>query len=316
MTQLSEAVQGAFAQLAHYVSLIVGNNPLGSWTQLMSRPDVDASMAQALAHAQQAALDALDAAWGGTPPTIMFTWLREDIEGGYQVTALRQAIRVAYDSVPPAQFHPGVTPPGQHPSQRAAEERAAAVSAAILAFGQERALRNGLTVSTAESASAAWTVLLEGRQRELAGETVSKRWRTSRQPPDARTCHWCRHLNGVTVPLAASFAPHDAGPADLAGHGNLTQPPPLYHGRLPGPPRHPRCRCYLEIVVAGEAGEAATVIPDGGGQEAPPQFLSSAAIRAMPEDRYQSLLAFLRAATHELGQLLRRLARHGRRVHR
>ena len=36
-------------------------------------------------------------------------------------------------------------------------------------------------------------------------------------------------------------------------------------------------------------------------------FITAAQIRAMPEPRYKALIAFLRAALHELGQVLTRL---------
>jgi len=38
-------------------------------------------------------------------------------------------------------------------------------------------------------------------------------------------------------------------------------------------------------------------------------FITAAAIRAMPEPRYQGLVAFLEAALHELSQVLARLRR-------
>jgi hypothetical protein len=92
---------------------------------------------------------------------------------------------------------------------------------------------------------------------------------------------------------------------DLSGHGHLTQPPKPYRGALQGLPLHPRCRCRLAIVTeaAHDHAPPPAVVP------AAPVFITAAAIRAMPEARYQGLIAFLQAALHELSQVLARLRR-------
>lgn len=324
--ELSAQVRQAFAYAARYVSLLVSNNPTGTSAALLTRPDVDAVLAQTLDAGRELAADAIRAAWAAAsgPQSPYLTWLIDDVDRSYDALGLlRNAIRRAWASVPPQGFVPGQTPPGQHPSQRAAEERAAAVRAAILEVAAEIALRNQLSLGVATVAAETLAGISHGQDLERAGEHVWKQWLCSHQPPDDRTCHWCRALNGMIIPLRANFPAGTA--ADLTGHGRLTRPPRVYHGILPGPPRHPRCRCRLRILTnlpargvssgsSGQGGAAAEVVDRGpGGEAAAPSpanasgFLAAADIRALPQDKYDGLRAFLLAAVHELGQVLARL---------
>jgi hypothetical protein len=180
-------------------------------------------------------------------------------------------------------------------------------------------------VQMAEGGGAAAAVLGGALAREAAGEKLLKRWKAHVESPSC--CHWCRKLNGVTIPLRESFASYLGGPAAMpqsrtrrvatqAGQEKYglpagsriiyTNPPRPYRGRLQGPLLHPGCRCRLEIVRAGSPPE---VPPDEG--PAPGGFVSADNIRGMPEDTYQADLAFLQAAVYELDQMLKRLAEGG-----
>lgn len=57
--------------------------------------------------------------------------------------------------------------------------------------------------------------------------TEQKRWSTAR---DERTCPVCRPLDGVTVPMDATF--------------------PSRNGPLKAPPAHPNCRCSIVLAIA------------------------------------------------------------------
>ena len=279
--QVSIAVRAALVPAAQYAALVVQDNPSGSVTALLARPDVSAELFAALDAARQAAAAAVQQQWdaAGAPDAPVRAHLLADIGRQYgSLVHLHAAIREAYAAAPPA-------------------ERPTAVRDAILAFARHTALRSRLTVTVASQAAIAERTLADGKARRAAGERVLKRWE-SRQ--DGRACYWCRRLHGVTIGLDASFLPHLGGPVDLTGHGHLTQPPKPYRGALQGPPLHPHCRCRITIVREGAEPESAQ-------EPSPLRFITAAQIRAMPEPRYKALIAFLRAAVDELGQVLARL---------
>jgi hypothetical protein len=303
--QVSAAVQAALAPAARYAALVTQTNPLGTAGQLLARPDISATLTAALEQAREAAAAAVQAAWseaGGPPDSEVLQSLLGDITRQYAaLPRLRSAIRTAHASVRRRRFVPGQTPPGANPSAEAVAERAAAVRDAILGFAREVALRSRVTLAVAQTAARAASALADGYARRAAGQRVAKRWMSRR---DGRACHWCRNLDGVTIGLDDSFLPYLGGAADLSGHGHLTQPPGPYRGELFAPPLHPRCRCKLMIVTEiprARAAEPPAPLPAA-------RFISAAQIRAMPEPRYRGLVSFLRAALHELGQVLRRLA--------
>lgn len=186
------------------------------------------------------------------------------------------------------------------------------------------AMHAGMAVSTALSAGTTEAVLAEGYRRRAAGEHVRKRWRSRKS---ATTCHWCWELDGTELELEGEFS-HGA-PAVLprarlrhvrthAGahryHRDVgaeiihTRPPAVWRGVLLGPPRHPRCECWLELV---DGDEPPTEPHDITGALMQQELVHSSDIQSMPEEQYSSMMTFLRAAVHELGQLLRRVARRG-----
>lgn len=325
--QVAEAVSAALGSAAAYLSLVTQTNPLGSASQLLARPDVGAVLTEALDEARAAAGDAVRQGWYAQVPALagepaQLDRLLDDIGRVFgNVGHLHAVIRRAHASVPPRPFVPGVSEPGTAPVMQASAERAEAVRWALLDWSRQAALRARMTVSTAEGAARTLAVLQAARGLRDRGELVLKRWRAHVEYESC--CFWCRRLDGVTIGLRDSFAPHLGGPArmpqavprhvrTLAGERKFgrpagarilyTQPPRLYHGDLQGPLLHPFCRCWLEIARRG------------GGQEQrraarpPAGFLSASEVRAVPEDRYQADMAFLQAAMHELNLVLRRLA--------
>ena len=235
--QVSAAVQAALAPAARYVALVTQANPLGS-AGLLARPDIDALLIAALEQARLAAAAVVQQEWdaAGAPDAPVLAHLLADIGRQYgSLSHLRDLIRQAHASVPQRQFVRGQTPPGSSPAIEAGNERARAVRDAILGFARQASLRSHLTVSVAQQAAQAAVVLAQGKARRVAGEKVYKRWEASMDGKDPRSCHWCRKLHGVTIGLDESFLPYLGGPADLSGHGHLTQPPKPYRGALQGP---------------------------------------------------------------------------------
>lgn len=322
-------VRQAMAEAAGYLALVIRNNPMGSADALLKRPDVDAVLREALDEARQAAQDEVADRWyaaGADAGHETLGHLQSDVGRVFGSMAhLHGLIRHAHASVPQRQFVRGVHRPGEHPNQRAAEERADAVRSALLNWGRQAALRSRMAVHTAEGTGAAAAALDSALEREAAGEKLMKRWRAHTE--SASCCYWCRKLNGVTIGLRESFLPHLGGPVAMPqsverrvaterGERKFglpvgerivyTQPPRPYRGKLQAPLLHPFCRCWLEIVRTGGTTD---IPPDDG--PVPAEFLSAADIRGMSEQDYQADLAFLQAAVHELDQVLKRLAGGG-----
>jgi hypothetical protein len=325
---LTASLHGIFAQLADYIALVVRNNPYGSADALLARPDVEAMVAQALEDARELVTARLESEWNSADAsqTAYYQHLLDDIEARYASPAhLRGLIRHAHASVPQAHFIVGVTPPGTVPSMEAAIQRAAAVRRAIMGFSRDVSHRHDLTFQVARTAAQTAAVLEEGAVREAAGEQLKKRWVAKK---DGKTCMWCRFLDGTTVPLSAQFplpgrvavqhAVPDRRVATEAGEARYhqrigtkiiwTHPPKPWHGMLPGPPLHPRCRCRIVLVPVQQEGGQATPGQRSPAPQVAGEHLAASDIRAMPEPRYRSLMAFLRAAVHELGMVLKRLA--------
>jgi hypothetical protein len=322
---LAAAVRSAVAGAAGYLALVTRNNPQGTADALLRRPDTDAVLREALEEARQAAEDRVREAWPDEAGGEVLSHLLRDVDRVFgSLGHLRGLVRHAHASVPQRRFVPGVSQPGTHPAQRAAEERAGAVRDALLGWGRQAALRARMTAHMAEGTGASAAVLADALTREASGEALRKRWRAHADSPSC--CYWCRRLNGVTIGLRESFAPYLGGPVALGSGGRhvatpvgerkygmptgsrivYTHPPRPYHGMLQGPLLHPFCRCWLEIVRVSGAPE---VPPDDGG--APAAFISADDIRDMPGDEYESGLAFLQAAVYELDQVLKRLAEGG-----
>jgi hypothetical protein len=322
--QVSEAVQSALGPVAGYLALITQNNPVGGADQLLARPDVSAVILDALNEAQTDVEFLVEQAWqaAGSAEDAQYRRLIADVERQFDsLHELRGLVRHAHASVPPRRFTPGVDAPGTNPATEAAAERGRAVQGAVLGWARTAALRARMTVSTTEGAARTAASLQGIRWLQDRGERVFKRWKA--HTDSGSTCFWCRRLDGVTIPVHASFASYLGGPvampqttarrvASPAGEERFglprgrriiyTHPPRLYHGDLQGPLLHPFCRCWLE--VAREAPRR----PAGHPSRTPAGYLAAADIRDLPEETYQAEMAFLRAAVHELGLVLRRLA--------
>lgn len=185
----------------------------------------------------------------------------------------------------------------------------------------EAVTRMRMSLESAAGASHTGAVIAEGRRLEQQGQHVMKVWRSRLSQ---RTCRWCRALDGVMVPLGDDFPHGDpvaleqnrtrrvATPAGARRYRRslgqpiiLTHPPKVWLGRLPGPRRHPRCECWLELHILTEAGPPPP--PLRSEETAERMYVRASDIAALPEPQYTGLMAFLHAATHELGQVLRRL---------
>lgn len=101
-------------------------------------------------------------------------------------------------------------------------------------------------------------------------------------------CDYCRSLHGTEVGLHEEF-PHGV---DLKVYGNLL-----------GPPRHPRCRCYLAILIVSL--ENALEALDIDRPTPAPQTMSTDDVKKMPSKIFtavvktlQKVISFVRGGNH------------------
>lgn len=266
--------------------------------QAVQRPDVAGLLSQGLQDGQQVAEESTEAAWrdSGAP-----------MDSETLQVLLRDTERIFSDA-----FWSAVHELSNSDALPGDAEHLAGVAV----------LHADMAVSTALSAGTTEAVLAEGYRRRAAGEHVRKRWRSRKS---ATTCHWCWELDGTELELEEEFSHGE--PAVLprarlrhvrthAGehrhHAAIgspithTRPPAVWRGVLLGPPRHPRCECWLELVSGDEPPTQPQPITEAAMQQ---ELVHSSDIQSMPEEQYSAMMTFLRAAVHELGQLLRRVAR-------
>jgi hypothetical protein len=142
---------------------------------------------------------------------------------GHAQTDLQNSIIAGYD---------GVQGPDADPARKLVVERAIAQAKARLAQRAQAAAATGVYQGARDAQLAVY--------REYANTTsrqgLAKRWVVTATDP----CGMCEALNGTIVALDAEFD-HDATTTDK----DLR---PVWRNLL-GPPRHPNCRCQLELVT-------------------------------------------------------------------
>ena len=110
------------------------------------------------------------------------------------------------------------------------------------------------------------------------GFEIDKTWLNSlvRNVP----CRFCKKLHGMTIPL------HDEFPI-VAKEG------PKVYVNLQGPPRHPRCQCYLCMIVRTLDNAFEKI--DVEDPAVAPKLVDTEAVQRMPQTTFQAVIASLRA---------------------
>jgi hypothetical protein len=300
------AVSAAFDPYIRLLGDVLLNNPRPAG-QILVRPDVVQQLEDSIRSAASVAEVLAGQAWrdgGGPDGAAALGVLRGDV-----ARALGD-LRGQVEGIVREQM--GIPAPG--PAGR--------IQAAVRGAVQGALTRARMSLGMAAGYSRTEAVLAEGRVRQAAGVHVMKVWKSRLS---RKTCRWCRELHGMMIPLEDEFPhgdpvalPQDrtrrvATPAGMRRYHRstgqpiiFTHPPRPWLGRLAGPLRHPRCECWLELVIIHDETPppSRAGLPPPGAERS---FVRASDIAALPDPQYRGLIAFLRAATHELGQLLRRL---------
>lgn len=322
--QVAFAVQAAFVPAERIIASVVRNSPYGKIGEILARRDVQAALADGLASAERVASIIVRRSWeasGGPADSPVREQLLRDVTATYSTAqaGLEDVVRSAFASVAPRQVEPGISVPGEQPALESARARGNLVGSAFRSEAAALGMRSRLSADVAAAASQTAAVLAEGQRRLDAGEHVRKVWRSRKSP---KTCRWCWQLADVMLELHQDF-PHGepvflpqrrtrrVATPEGAHHFHraigqpiiMTHPPRPYMGVLPGPPRHPRCECWLELVTVTEEAPPPRLTE-------PPEerhVLRASEVASLPPAQYNALTHFMRAAVHELGKLLRRL---------
>jgi hypothetical protein len=304
--QLGVSVAASFGSYIRHLSDLLRNNPRPA-NEIFSSPGLSDALTRSIsiAHAQASALvtRAWTSAGGGPEDSPALDVLRGE------VAVMIGDLRGQIEGIVREQLGT----PAADPVTRITDAVGDAVQSVVT--------RARMSVEMAASVSRTEAVIAEGHQLQRQGQHVMKVWRSRLS---RRTCRWCRELDGVMVPLDDDFPHGDpvaleqertrrvATPAGARRYRRsmgqpiiFTHPPRVWLGRLPGPKRHPRCECWLELHILTEAGTPPQPLRSEEASER--MYVRASDIAELPEPQYLSLMAFLRAATHELGQVLRRL---------
>jgi hypothetical protein len=303
-TQLTAAVRVAYREFGDHAALVTRTNPLATPEQVLDRDDVQQSLAAAIRDSEDTARQLVRRAWSradGPEGSAVLARLLADVHDAYSAVPehLRAAVLAAYQSVPPRAFRPGVSPPGSQPLTESAAERAHAIQAAVREQADRMLVRSRASVDVSFSFGQSAAVLEEAQLRTARGEHVRLKWHAHL---DTRTCPWCRQLDGMVVAPGEEF-PH--GSPVIGASGHLRHPPKVWLGVLHGSPRHPYCRCWIELIVLSP-GEAVPAIASPAAPE-PQPFIRASGIARLSEAQYRGLYHFLSAATHQLDAQLKRL---------
>lgn len=297
--EASSGVLSALDPFISHIATVIQNNPASGIGAVLQRPDVQSELTRVIVRSRSGAFSALEDSWShaasilrpvGSTSSPYLDSLRSDLQVLYggMPTRVVSAITSAFGSVQPAaSYHQGGA--AVNVPVETAQERAAAVTKALRKEAGSTALRSGLTASVAALRSFTESQLI---QVAVLGTHAQKKW-VSRLSPT--TCPFCAHLHGTVVPIHSAF-PY---PSHI---GKIKAPKP--YGTLVGPPLHPHCECHLEFTEPKVTSPPAAEPP--GKAEEPAMFRASD-IRALPEERYSLLVAFIKAALSSVAKIIKRL---------
>ncbi len=251
-TAVVEQIEKASKAYAGYLQAVIASEAVGDGTALNSRADLDQALRMLFEAAQRNIEDTVQAAY--TAATVLARnasvdqmnalghevgdelgdlggtefALELDIQNsfGRARSEIQTGIQQAFDGVSAG-------------SDRTTAARQLAVNAALNRAVIRLRLRSVATVSVGvhQGAADAQNAIFRDYAQIHGYATVRKRWKVTSDKP----CGMCKGLNNIEVGVLVEFdRTANVGPGKLR---------PVYLD-LQGPPRHPNCRCQIELVVA------------------------------------------------------------------
>lgn len=244
-SEVEDDITAAFAPFAATLVAVAGLTVFITGTALLSQPRVHDSLTKSVSQAKAATLKRIKAGYAAGQQVAIAQASRDlgddmpddfpeldasvdqinrDIEvmfGDVQM-ALQDGIRDAYD---------GISGPGAQDARTIAIRQAAENAVAGVQNRADAAATTAVHQAARDAQQAIYS-----QYRNDTGHLVSKRWVAT----SANPCGMCAALDGTICAITDEFD-HDAThvEADLR---------PVWRNLL-GPPRHPNCRCQLELVA-------------------------------------------------------------------
>lgn len=244
LTGLAAQVRTVSARLSTYLAALIDTDPTLTGTELLSRADVHRMLTGQLGQVHEQAVAAVGTGYRAAAAlgrAATAAALSRELPGagelgdylpavladitravGAAALDIADGVRAGYD---------GVT------GSKAAPARALAAGTAVRNAGRRLAARLAAAATAAvhRGYTDAQVAAARALQQAHPGTLVVKRWRTTSATP----CPSCAALAGSTIPLVEQYD-HTAT-TDPAGRR------PQVYRDLAGPPRHPYCRCRLDL---------------------------------------------------------------------
>lgn len=244
-----ENIEKVFVAWAALIAAVITSARPATGTELLSRPDVHRGLVKSLKTAQDVVTNSLSSGYTAAAHLALVRATRDLKKLGHEVPSnlpdlgsdldaiiadaeaafghaqqdVQNTVRDAFDAVTGTDPHAARVLTTNAAIRRAAARLRLRINAAA-------------TVAVNQGSRDAQLAIFDNFSRTNPYITLAKRWRVTAIDP----CGMCEALDGTVISLNTEFD-HDATTDDTALRAVWRN--------LQGPPRHPHCRCQLELVT-------------------------------------------------------------------